>query len=450
MSRTLIGLMSIAWASVLTASEPWPQFRGVDAGGTSDNSTLPLEWSTEKNVHWKIEVPGVAWSSPIIWENRVYLTTAIPDGKQEAPKPGLYFGAQRKEALEQTFSWEVWALDLATGKRLWKQVAHQSKPPASVHQKNTYASETPATDGQHVVAFFGPIGLYCYDIEGKLLWKKDMGVYKTRLGWGTASSPILDDGKIYVQYDNEEKSYVAAFETKTGKQLWRADREEISSWATPLLWKRGNTKELVTAATKRVRSYDPNSGKLLWELGGMSSIAVPTPFPGQDLLYVSSGYVGDALNRPLFAIKPGARGNITLKKDQHSSDAIAWRQPLDGPYMPTPILYRDQLFVLYDRGMISSFNPKTGEPIYKKQRVSKGTAQFTASPIGYRGRLFCVSEAGDTYVIPVGKEFQVERKNPLGEMCMATPAVSGSSLLIRGIKHLYCLREVTATANNDR
>ncbi|MHC4996303.1 MAG: PQQ-binding-like beta-propeller repeat protein, partial [Planctomycetota bacterium] len=302
---------------------------------------------------------------------------------------------------------------------------------------------TPASDGQHIYAYFGSAGLYCYDLTGRLVWQKDLGTFETRFAWGTASSPIVDGERLYIQADNEKQSYVMALDKLTGEQVWRHDRDEGSNWSTPFLWKTEQRTELVTCGTNRVRSYDPQTGEVLWTLSGMSTIVIPTPFTAHGLLYVTSGYVGDRKHRPIFAIRPGARGDISLKENETSNESVAWFQPMAGPYNTTPIVVGDYLHVLYDRGIMACYHAKSGEEIYKA-RVTAGQGQFTASPWAYDNTLYCLNESGDTFVIPAGPEFKITRTNTLrDDMFMATPAIANNRLLIRGMNHLYCI------VNND-
>lgn len=439
MTRIMFGVAMLL-AACGAKGDNWPQFRGPAGIGYSEEEGLPLEWGPDKNIHWRAEIPGTAWSSPITWGDRVFITTAVPDKEQETPKKGLYYGGDRKDAPDSVFSWRVLCLDLETGKVIWDRLAHEGKPAIAKHLKNTYASETPVTDGERVYAFFGSAGLFTYDMDGNLLWKRDLGAYPTRFGWGTASSPAVEDGRVFIQDDNEEKSFVVALDAKTGDEIWRDDRQEISSWASPYVWKTPKRTELVTAATNWVRSYDAATGELLWKLSGMSSIAVPTPFAAGGLLYVGSGYVMDP-RKPLFAIRPGASGDLTLDKDETTNSSIVWCQKAAGPYQPTPLVYRDRLYVLYDRGMFSCYDAKTGEEIYEKKRLGGSGGKYTSSPWAYGGMVFCLSEDGDTYVIQAGDEYKEVGKNTLDEMFMATPAISGRTLLLRGAQNLYAIRE---------
>jgi outer membrane protein assembly factor BamB len=262
------------------------------------------------------------------------------------------------------------------------------------------------------------------------------------MGWGTAASPVLHDEKLFIIHDNEEKSFLLALDKRTGKQLWRVERDEGSNWVTPFVWKNQLRTELVTAGTGRVRSYDLD-GKLLWDLKGMSMVAIPTPFAAHGLLYIASGYIADPFQRPIYAIRPGAAGDISLAEDKTENKFVAWCQRFAGPYHPTPLVYGDYLYVLHDRGFLACYEAKTGKEVYGKRRLSGGASAFTASPWAYDGKLFCLSEDGETFVIQAGKEFKLLGRNKLGEMSLATPALAGGSLFIRTQGKLWCLRKMS-------
>ncbi len=417
----------------------WPQFRGPGSLGVAESPTLPDHWSTNENVAWKIELPGRGWSSPIVWGDRVFLTAVTSEAEVEPPKKGLYFGGERNEIPKAKHRWLLLCFDLNSGHELWRQEARSAAPSNQLHVKNTYASETPVTDGQRVYAYFGNVGVFCYDIEGKPLWSTNWPPVKTRNGWGSAASPTLHQDRLFIVNDNEEKSFVVALDAKTGRQLWRVERDEPTNWATPYIWQNPARAELITAGRKKVRSYDFD-GRLLWELGGMSSIVIPTPFSKFDLLYVSSGYVGDKV-RPVFAIKPGASGDITLKPGETNNPFIAWRQPVAAPYNPSPLVYGDYFYTLYDFGFLGCLDAHTGKEVYGKQRIrAEGSTAFTASPWATHGKIFALSEDGDTFVFQAGPEFRLLHTNSLNEMCMATPAIAGDRLLIRSMTKLYCFR----------
>ena len=423
-----------AVTQVSFAADNWPLFRGPNAG-VSEGKGLPTTWDTMTNVAWAVDVPGRGWSSPVVWGDRVFLTTVVRDGKYEDAKKGLYFGGERSKAPDTVHHWKVQCLDVNTGKTVWERDAAEGKPAAGVHIKNSYASETPVTDGKRVYAYFGNQGVFCYDLDGKPLWSKKFDSVPTKFSWGTASSPALYKDRLFIVNDNEKESYLLCLNAETGEQIWRVPRNEKTNWATPFVWENEKRTELVTAGTSKIRSYDLD-GKLLWECAGMSTITIPTPFTRGGLLYVASGYVMDK-NKPLYAIKPGATGDITLKPDETTNDFIAWKTNV-ASYNPTPLVYGEHLYVLYDMGFLSCYEAKTGKPIYEKQRLG---GQFTVSPWAYDGKVFCLNEDGDTFVIAAGPKFEIVRKNKLDEMCMACPAVAGKGLLIRTLTKLYRIEE---------
>jgi outer membrane protein assembly factor BamB len=423
------------------ADTNWPQFRGGSAGGVSHAKGLPDTWSATKNIAWRTEIPGKGWSSPIVWGDKIFLTSVTSDAQTPEPRKGLYIQDLTGKVQPGTHRWLVHCVDFKTGKILWQKETHKGIPDSTIHLKNTYASETPVTDGERAYAYFGNLGLFCYDLDGKELWSKKWGSYKTRMGWGTAASPVLHRDRLYILNDNEEKSFLVAVEAKTGKEVWRVEREEKSNWATPFIWENDKRTEIITCGSNRVRSYDLD-GKLLWQLGGMSNLSIPTPLAQHGLLYVSSGYVMDS-KRPVFAIRPSAAGDISLKEGETSNEAIAWCQKLAGAYHPSPVVYGDYLYVLLDRGFLSCYDAKTGKEIYNRQPIARGADKFTASPWAYEGKLFCLSEDGDTYVIQAGPEFKVLGKNTLDEMCLATPALARGSVILRTLPALYRIEKAT-------
>jgi len=432
-------LLLCALCSSSSAAENWPQFRGADARGVSENAKLPSHWSATEHVEWKTAIPGRGWSSPVVWGERVFLTTVINTGETETPKKGLYLGGNRPEIPETEHVWKVLCLDLATGKTLWDKTVHQGRPQTPIHLKNSYASETPATDGERVYACFGGVGIFAFDFDGKEVWKRPLEPRRTRAGWGTAASTVLHEGRLIYQCDNDEQSYLLALDTRTGKELWRTSRDEKSNWSPPFVWQHTQRTEIVTAGSGAVRSYDLD-GKLLWSLRGMSSITIGMPYAADGLLYVSSGFVGDKL-KALYAIKPGASGDITPPEGLRSSEFIAWWDPGIAPYNPTTLVHAGKLYVLYDRGLLSCFDAKTGQPFYLKERLPRGPG-FTCSPWAVGDHIFCLDEDGQTHVLRAGEKFELLSTNPSldGEMCLATPALVGDRLLIRTDRHLYSIR----------
>jgi len=435
----LISLLSIS----ANAQDRWPQFRGTQSMGVAEDATLPDKWSATENVAWKADIPGIGWSSPIIWGNQVFLTSVINSGDTEPPKKGLYFGGERPVPPAE-HRWMVYAVDFKTGKVMWEREVYKGIPKFSRHLKNSFASETPVTDGERVYAYFGNVGLFVFDLKGTLLWKQMFDAKKTRFGWGTAASPVVYKDRIYIVNDNDEQSFLLALDKKTGKQIWKVDREVGTNWATPYIWDSGQRTELIVPATKVVRSYDLD-GKVLWEFKGMSSIAIPVPFSKFGLLYITSGYVGDQ-HRPVYAIKPGASGDISLKEGETSNQFIAWYQRQAGPYNPSPIVYGDLYYTLLDRGFFTAHDAKTGKEVYGKQRIDPAAGAFTSSPWAYNGKLFCLSEEGQTFVIAAGKEFKLLHVNELDDMAQASPALVGERLLIRTEKRLYSFRRKAKAA----
>jgi outer membrane protein assembly factor BamB len=436
------GLILFAFAAQSVFPAPvdrWPQFRGPDSLGVAEDAALPETWSATENVAWKTAVPGTGWSSPVVWGDRIFLTSVVSADKQETPKKGLYFGGNRLEPPKDEHRWMVYCLDWKTGRILWEREVHRGSPKSPRHLKNSYASETPVTDGERLYAYFGNVGLFCFDMNGKPLWSQKYGPFNMRFGWGTAASPVLHEGRVYIVDDNDEQSFLVALDKKTGKQIWRVERNEKSNWATPYIWNSGRRTELVTPGTNRVRSYDLD-GNVLWEFGGMSSITIPMPFSRFGLLYVASGYVGDQV-RPVFAVKPGAKGDISLKPGETSNEYIAWYQPAAGPYNPSPLVYGDSYYTLLDRGFLTSHDARTGREIYGKQRIDPAAGAFTSSPWAYNGKIFALSEDGDTFVIQAGKDYKLLGRNSLDELCMATPAIARDSLLIRTATRLYRIRK---------
>jgi outer membrane protein assembly factor BamB len=435
----VLGLVLVlSQSSGQSADDNWPQFRGKQAG-VAEGAGYPATWSTSKNVVWKTDIPGSGWSSPIVWGDKIFLTSVISEGKTEAPIKGLYFGGNRVTPPPDVHRWMVYCIDWSTGKILWEKQVHKGVPQSAHHVKNTFASETPITDGERIYAYFGNLGLFCFDLDGKELWSRKFDALPTLFGWGTAASPVLHKDRIYVLNDNEKESVLLALDKVSGKEVWRVERDEKSTWATPFVWEHEQRTEIVTCGKKKVRSYDLE-GKPLWELAGMSSLVIPTPFAKSGLLYVSSGYVMDSL-RPLYAIRPGAAGDITLKDGETSNRFVAWYHKQAGPYNPSPLVYGDHVYVLYDRGMLNCYDARTGNEVYAKERIDPKANAFTASPWAADGKIFCLSEDGDTFVIQAGPKYALLGKNSLDEMCMATPALARKSLIVRTLSKLYRIQE---------
>jgi hypothetical protein len=423
----------------------WPQFRGPGATGVADGQYPPTSFDVpkEKNVRWKTPIPGLGHSCPVVWEDRVYLTTAVSGDPKAGIKPGQYGDVASVED-GSIHKWFVICLDKKSGKIVWQKEACAGVPKVKRHLKGTHANPTVATDGTHVVASFGAEGLYCYDRNGNLLWKRDLGkldsgwFYDPDYQWGFGSSPIIFEGTTIVQCDAGKNSFIAAYSLADGKPAWQTSREEIPSWGTPTIVVGPNRTELVTNATKFVRGYDPKTGSELWRLGKNAEITVPTPFLAKGLIWVTSGY---RPIQPIYAVKPGATGDISLKDKETSNEFVAWSKSKGGPYMPTPIVYGDYLYCCGNSGVVTCYEVATGKQVYS-ERLG-GAGGFTASPVAADGRLYFTGEESGVRVVQTGPKFKVVAVNPVGETCLATPAISDGLLFVRSEHHLIALERDT-------
>ena len=424
---------------------PWPSFRGPNASGIGDGQGAPSTWDVAAgtNVLWKTALPGMGLSSPVVWGDRVYLTTAVGTKGDPTFRTGLY-GDVDPVPEEGPHTWRLLCVDRTTGRLLWDRVAHEGTPRVKRHTKSTYANPSPATDGRYVVAQFGSEGLFAFDMDGKVLWKKDLGVldsgwfYDPTYQWGFSSSPVIHGDRVIAQVDIQKGSFIAAWDLATGRELWRTPREEISTWGTPTLLQGPQGDEIVTNGTT-VRAYDPKTGALLWSLGPNSEVTVGTPVTADGIVYVTAGYPPV---QPVYAVRAGARGKLDLPPDQSKSAAVAWSVTKGGTYIPTPLVYRGHLYTLHNNGRLLCYDAKTGDLLYGTRVGQGGT--FTASPVAADGRLFISTEEGDVFVVRAGPQFEVLATNAMGETIMATPALSDGVLLVRTLKHLYGLGEAKA------
>jgi outer membrane protein assembly factor BamB len=443
-SAAALGAIAVG-AARMDSAEPvtWPGFRGPAAAGVADGVRLPDTWngSTGQNIAWKVEVPGLAHSSPIVWGDRLYLTSAISSRADATFKPGLY-GEGTASEDRTPHKWVVLAIDRRTGRTLWQKTAYEGAPREKRHIKSTYANATPVTDGRTIVAFFGSQGLYAFDPSGTLRWKKDLGVLNAGAyddpgyEWGTASSPILYKNLVIVQCDQQSGSFILAVDLNTGKTVWKTGRAELPSWGTPNVYApAAGRAELVTNASNFIRGYDPETGVERWKLGGSSKITAPTPIFGKGLIIVASGR---APERPIFAIRPGASGDITPPADQESTAAIAWHKTGRGSYMPTPIIYGSTVYVLGNAGLFDAYDLETGREVFR-QRIPHQGSGFSASPVAADGKLYLSSEDGDIFVVRGGATFELLNTNQMGEPLMATPALADGRMYVRGSRHLFAI-----------
>ncbi|HKN84222.1 MAG TPA: PQQ-binding-like beta-propeller repeat protein [Pyrinomonadaceae bacterium] len=443
MKRLILAPIFLALIVTAAYAQNWPQFRGPNATGVAEGPNRPVKWdtSTSLNVRWKTPIPGLSHSSPVVWGDKVFVTTAVNSVKDET-RYGL-FGDVEPVKNDPQHAWKVIAIDKLTGKILWERTAYEGLPKVKRHPKSSHAASTPVTDGKTLIVNFGSEGLYAYDFNGKLLWKQDLGVldagwfYDVDYQWEYGSSPIIYKNLVIVQADIQKNSFIAAYDIKTGKQVWKTLREELSSWGTPTVYEGKDRAELITNGTKAIRGYDPLTGKELWRLGPMSEITTPTPFVGQDLIFVTSGYPPV---QPIYAIRPGANGDISLKEGKESNEFIAWSKQRGGPYMPTPIVYGELLYTCSNQGVLTAYNAKTGERVYQERLGGTGGA-FTASPVASDGKIYLSSEDGDVFVVKAGPKYELLAKNPVGEVMMATPAISDGLVIVRTISNLYAFGE---------
>ncbi|HJQ79189.1 MAG TPA: PQQ-binding-like beta-propeller repeat protein [Lacipirellulaceae bacterium] len=448
--RLVLALFATCLIVTAAVGEEWSQFRGPNLDGVATDVQLPTEWSADKNVRWKVTIAGVGWSQPVVWGERIFITTAESD-VQSKPDPTntgpgvsgfamLFSGAgYNPEPPTEVHRWKVLCLDAATGRLLWERVAREGPPTMHIHANNTYASETPATDGQRLIAYFGMTGVYCYDLAGNPLWQKDLGAYPTQFGWGTGSSPVLFGDRVYLQCDNEKSSFIVALDKKTGDQEWRADREEKSNWSTPFVWRNKLRTELVTAGGAEMRSYDPESGELLWSMKGSGRTAT-TPVGDEELLYVDSYDRLTGGNGVLAAIRPGGSGDISLSGNATSNDYVAWSARIRAYRIASPLLSQGCLYFLENNlGIVRCLDAKTGAEHYRKRLP--GARGCVSSPLTSGDHVYCLDTNGRMTVLDAaaGPELKVVASNELDEMCWATPAIASNNLLVRTVDHLYCV-----------
>lgn len=427
------------------SSSDWMQFRGNGARGVAEGQKPPVRWDVPngENVLWKTPVEGLAHSCPVIVGDRIFLTTAIGEKDQAGLRTGLYGDVDSVED-NSVHEFQVLCFDKLSGKLLWEKTACQSPPKVKRHLKSTHANPTPATDGEYVVAFFGSEGLYCYSVDGELVWQKDLGLldsgwfFDSSFQWGFAASPIIYERMVIVQCDIQAESFIAAYELETGNEIWRVKRDEIPTWSTPTIVESDGRTQLVTNGTNFARSYDPRTGEELWRIGKNSEIVVPTPFFARELIFVCSGY---RPVKPVYAIRPNASGDISLESDTDSSDHVAWREKRIGPYMVSPVCYGDFFYTCNSSGILECLEATTGKRVYRK-RISGGNSKsFVASMLAADGHIYLPAEEGNMIVIRAGREFEKVAVNPLGESMHATPAISEGVMYIRGAKHLIAVGE---------
>jgi outer membrane protein assembly factor BamB len=462
-SRLLVFALGLA-AAIFAADTPeWPQFRGPQSNPVS-LGRLPDTWSKTENVEWSVEIPGRGCSSPIVSGGKVFLTTAITEGKSKQPQIGTEYsneymaelmkqGLSAKEAdarvMERDFEmpnevmlhYFLYCLDLKSGKVVWKQEYHSGRPPGGRHRKNSFTSETPVTDGKLVYVYATNLGLYAYDMKGKQVWKTPLEAYPIYGDFGTGPSPALAGDRLLIVNDNEKQQFIAAFDKNTGKEVWRTNRDLAvkrggaaarSGWSTPYIWTTSGRTEVVTVGPGVAVSYDL-SGKELWRLSGMSPMPIPSPYASDGLLFLNGGKGGG-----LFAVKPGAAGDISAAPAGKPNAYLAWSQERGGTYLPTQVVFQGGVYALTETGILSRYEAHTGKLSYRS-RIEGGIA-FTSSPWANNGKIFCLNEEGKTFVIAAGDKYELLRVNDLAEMAQATPALVGDRLLLRTDTRMYSIR----------
>lgn len=435
-------------ASILHAATPvkqrnvdtfWPQFRGPVGTGVAPKADPPTTWSEEENVRWKMELPGSGHATPVIWDDRIYLLAAVAtktDEPAEEPEEEEQAGEGRRgrrmrtPAPKHAFQFQVLCLDRKSGKTIWTTTVSEEIPHEGGHPDASQASNSPVTDGKHIYAHFGSRGLYCLDMKGKVKWKKRFGKMTTRNEFGEGSSPALHGDALVINWDHEGEDFVAAFNKKTGKQLWKVERDEPTNWSTPLVVEAGKKPQVIVSATNFIRAYDLKTGKEVWRCSGMTANTIPTPVAGRGLVYCLSGFRGNAL----LAIRYGAaRGDIS------ESSTISWKYDKHTPYVPSPLLYHDCIYFLdNNRPILSCLDARSGDENYVQQRLD-GLDMIYASIVGASNRVYIVGRNGKTMVLKHGSQFEVLATNSLDDGFDASPAIAGDELFLRGRKHLYCI-----------
>jgi outer membrane protein assembly factor BamB len=423
---------SLGGATLAAADDDWPRWRGPNDDGMARGSA-PVEWSDTKNIAWRVPIAGRGHSSPILWGDKIFLTTAVPTGAAPAPAAGA--GSSRGgggAGAGQEHKFVVMCLDRKTGKTLWERVAKTVTPHEGYHSRyGSFASNTPVTDGKRLYAFFGSRGIYCYDLEGKLLWEKQFPPMRMRLAFGEGSPTVIDDKAVYLKFDQEQGSYMVTLDKLTGKELWRADRDEESSWSPPLVVEHNGNRQVVVAATTKVRSYEPATGKLIWECAGLGTNVIPAPLTLDGVVYVMSGH----RDPNMLAIRLGRKGDLT------GTDAILWTNTRGNSYTPSPVLHEGRIYFVSDNGMLTCLSARDGKPHYQQQRLPKPYS-IKASPVGANGKLYVSTEDGDVVVVKMSDNFEVLGTNTLADQVfIASPAIADGAIYLRGPGTLYCIRQ---------
>ena len=436
------GAVALSGSSAPRPGIDWPQFRGIAAQGIAEGPAPALTWNlkTGERIAWKAEIPGLGLSSPVVWGNLVCLTTAISGKADASLKPGLYGNIAPVED-DTEHEWRVYCLDKQSGKVAWQHTAHRGVPKIKRHTKSTHANSTAATDGQHLVVFFGSEGLYTYDLSGKLLWKKDLGVLDAgyfqapEAQWETGSSPVIHDGVVLLQADVQKGSFLAAFDIKDGREIWRTPRADVPTWGSPTVHQVQGRTQVIVNGWHHIGAYDFKTGKEIWKMKGGGDIPVPTPVVHDGLIYITNAH---GPMSPTYAIRETASGDISLASGETSNEHIAWSHLRDGGYMCTPLVYQGLVYIVRYNGVVSAYDAKTGERKYQ-ERFAGGTSAFTASPIASNGHVYFANEDGQVFVVKAGPVFEIVATNDMESPVLATPAISEGRLLVRTARQLVSI-----------
>jgi outer membrane protein assembly factor BamB len=446
-SRIYISILAVSvlmLPQTMTSAQEshWPGFRGLYASGVQDGCGAPTAWdvASASNVKWKRKIPGLGHSCPVVWGDRVFVTTAVDEKSDSLLKVGLY-GNIAPVTGEGKHAWKLYCINRLSGDVLWEKTAHTGHPIMKRHTKSSHANSTPATDGKRVVAFFASEGLFCYSVTGEFIWKKDLGALdssyyrKPKAQWGFASSPVIYKGIVIIQCDVMKNSFIAAFNLATGDEVWRTGRSDVPTWSTPTVYTHDGKTRIVVNGYKHTGGYDFKTGKEVWRLNGGGDIPVPTPVLAHGLIFIANAHGKLA---PIYAIKTDAVGDISLKDKATSNEYVAWSYRRGGAYMITPIAYGEYFYNCRNNGSLRCYNARTGEQLYRERLGETGDG-FTASPVAADGKLYFTSEEGDVYVVEAGPEFKVLAKNAMDDICMASPALAPGMIIYRTRHYLMAL-----------
>jgi outer membrane protein assembly factor BamB len=438
----LLTILVFSTAAQKQSDTNWPSFRGPNASGVAEGYPLPVVWesSESRNIRWKTPIPGLGLSSPIVWGNHIFLSTAISNSESSGLRTGLY-GDIRSVQDDSSHRWIVYCLDKRSGKIVWEKTLHSGVPKVKRHPKSTHANSTLATDGRHLIAFFGSEGLYCLEMDGRVIWKKDFGVLDSAFfvapeaQWEFGSSPVIYRNSVLIQCDVLNGSFVAALNIKDGSEIWRTPRNDVPSWGTPAVHEDGNHAQMIINGYRHIGSYDVNTGKEIWWLQGGGDIPVPTPVVARGMVFITNAH---GKISPIYGIRLNATGDISLKEDATSNEFVAWSAPRDGSYMATPVAYGGYLYSCRWNGVLGCYEAGSGKRIYQ-ERLGSGGSAFTSSPVAGDGKIYLSSEEGDVYVIKAGPAFEVLSRNSMGEACMTSPAISEGTIYFRTQSHLVAV-----------